>query len=114
MPRKTCAVAVGIARAFGEASADDITAPDVEGVDRARQRHAVDEDVASPVARNPFAPRDAVGVDDEGLDDFDLGMFVQEGAGFHGGVHFDLRLWTVLRRDERITHCAAPRFSAAR
>ena len=40
--------------------------------------------------------RHAVGVDDKSLNDFDLGMLLEKGTRLQGGIHDDLRLWTVI------------------
>ena len=69
---------VRIAGAFRQPGSVDVASPDVERIDRAWHRHAVRQDVESPFARDPFAPRHAVHVDDEGLEDLDVGIAVEE------------------------------------
>ena len=46
--------------------------------------------VAGPVAGNPLAAGNPVGVDDKGLDDLDFGMEVQKIAGLFEWRHVEL------------------------
>ena len=68
--------AVRVAGALGEPGRIHIPSPHIQCIDGSWHRHALGQNVQSPLARNPFAARHAIDVYDECLEDFDVQIAV--------------------------------------